>query len=192
MICSQCGNDVAAGSAVCPSCGAQLASNVGQPASAPAGARFARSAAPGAAAAPAFNFDLKRLTRNDQIVGGATVVLLISLFLPWFVASDAFITVSVNGLWHGWEYLTLIIALVLLAYLVMRAGFAQLPFSLPLRHEQLLLAGPGINLLLVVIGFLIRPGAGVGWDFGAFVGLIAAAVAAAPFAVPAIRARSGR
>ena len=192
MTCSQCGYNVAEGSAVCPNCGAQPASNAGQPAPAPAAVPFGGSVAPGAAAAPAFNFDLKRLTRNDQIVGGATLVLLISLFLPWFVASDAFITVSVNGLWHGWEYITFIIALVLLAYLVMRAGFAKLPFNLPLPHEQLLLAGPGINLVLVVIGFLIRPGTGIGWGFGAFLGLIAAAVAAAPFAIPAIRARSGR
>ena len=192
MTCSECGNNVAEGSAVCPNCGAQLSGDAGQPAPAPAGVPFAGSVAPGAAAAPAFKFDLKRLTRNDQIVGGATLVLLIALFLPWFVASDAFITVSVNGLWHGWEYITFLIALVLLAYLVMRAGFAKLPFNLPLPHEQLLLAGTGINLLLVVIGFLIRPGAGIGWGFGAFLGLIAAAVAAAPFAIPAIRARSGR
>lgn len=192
MTCSQCCNNVAEESAVCPNCGAQQSGNAGQPAPAPAGVPFAGSVAPGAAAAPAFKFDLKRLTRNDQIVGGATLVLLISLFLPWFVASDAFITVSVNGLWHGWEYITFLIALVLLAYLVMRAGFAKLPFNLPLPHEQLLLAGTGINLLLVVIGFLIRPGAGIGWGFGAFLGLIAAAVAAAPFAIPAIRARSGR
>ena len=38
--------------------------------------------------APAFNLDLKRLTRNDRMVGGATIVFVISLFLPWFTVSD--------------------------------------------------------------------------------------------------------
>jgi hypothetical protein len=54
------------------------------------------------AAAPAFNLDLKRLTRNDRMVGGATIVFVISLFLPWFTVSDGVFSASVNGLWHGY------------------------------------------------------------------------------------------
>jgi hypothetical protein len=44
-----------------------------------------------------------------------------------------------------------------------------------------------------LIACVDKPGAigfhGVGWGFGAFVGLIAAVVAAAPLAAPAIQAR---
>lgn len=201
MTCSQCGSDVAAGSAACPNCGAQ------QPGMEAQGAHAAPSMTGGApapappmaggghaagSAGQAFNFDAKRWTRNDQIVGGATLLLLISLFLPWFSASDSFITVSVNGLYHGWEYITLIIALAIIVYLVLCAGFQELPFKLPFAHDQILLMGTGINFVLVLLGFLIRPGAGVGWSFGAFIGLIAAVVAVVPLGLPFARARTGR
>ena len=47
-----------------------------------------------------------------------------------------------------------------------------------------------VNLVLVFIGFIFKPGgSGVGWEFGAFIGLIAAVVAAAPYAIPQLRAR---
>jgi D-alanyl-lipoteichoic acid acyltransferase DltB (MBOAT superfamily) len=118
--------------------------------------------------------------------------MLISLFLPWFTASDAFISVSVNGLWHGWEYITLIVGLAMIAYLVLRAGFRDLQVKLPFGHDQLLLAGASVNVVLVLLGFLIRPASGFGWTFGAFIGLIAAIVAVFPLARPFIQARNSR
>jgi hypothetical protein len=192
MTCSQCGSEVAAGSAACPSCGAQQPGMEAQGAHHAPAPPVAGGAHVAGSAGQAFNFDAKRWTRNDQIVGGATLLLLISLFLPWFSASDSFITVSVNGLYHGWEYITLIIALAIVVYLVLCAGFQELPFKLPFDHDQILLMGTGINFVLVLLGFLIRPGAGVGWSFGAFIGLIAAIVAVVPLAMPFARARTGR
>ena len=48
-----------------------------------------------------------------------------------------------------------------------------------------------VNLVLVFIGFIFKPGgSGVGWEFGAFIGLIAAVVAAAPYAIPQLRAKT--
>ncbi len=145
---------------------------------------------------PAFNLELSRLSRNDQIVGGATVVFLISLFLPWFSSSAGIYSASVNGLWHGYMYIGLILALAVLAYLVMRAGFETMPLRLPLEHEQALLAATAVIFLLTVISFVFKPsGAGVvsiGWSFGAFIGLIAAVVAVAPLGVPFLRSRTSR
>src|SRR6266496_4396563 len=166
MICSQCGNDVAAGSAACLSCGAQQPANVGQAAAgghAPPAGGFSPTAGAGrtpaaGTAGQVFNFDAKRWTRDDQIVGGASLLLLISLFLPWY-------TVSVP------------------------------PFTLPMSLTQLLLVLTGINLVLVLIAFLLKPSTGlsglsVGWGFGAFVGLICAIAAVVPLALPLVRARS--
>jgi hypothetical protein len=45
---------------------------------------------------------------------------------------------EVNGLYHGYMYIDLILALAVLAFLVMRAGFDQLPFRLPVGPEQAL------------------------------------------------------
>lgn len=217
MICSQCGNDVAAGSAACPNCGARLAGDAGQPATAPAGAYAAEPGAPAAPVAPAaatgqvFAFDAKRLSRDDRVVGGATLLLLISLFLPWYTASVPSTTINgvtvggggsvsgnaFNG--HGWVWIVFIVGLAVLAYLIMQAGFETAPVRLPFSPVQTLLGLTGLNLLLVLIAFLVKPGTGdalikvsIGWGIGAFLGLICAIVAFAPLGLPFARARTSR
>jgi len=64
-------------------------------------------------------------------------------------------------------------------------GLWNLPATSPLRREQILLGATTVNLVLVLIAFLLKPGgdthSGVGWSFGAFVALIAAVVAAFPW-----------
>ena len=196
MICSQCGSEVAAGSAACPNCGAQQPGMGAQGTQAPAPPMAGGQPAAGSSG-QAFSFDAKRWTRNDQIVGGATLIFLIVLFLPWFtapgitVAGQTFGGGSVNGLWHGYMFIALILALAALVYLVLCAGFEQLPFNLPLKHDQLLLVGTGITFVLAPISFLTKPG-GAGWGIGAYIGLIAAVVAVVPLALPFVQARSSR
>jgi len=151
------------------------------------------------AAAPAFSLDLKRLTRNDRIVGGATIVFVISLFLPWFTVSDGVFSASVNGLWHGYMYIALILAFAVLAYLVLRAGFEQLPFKLPLGHEQAMLVAAAAIFVLTVLSFVFKPAGASdafasvnwGWSFGAVIGLAAAVVAVLPLGLPFLRSRTG-
>jgi hypothetical protein len=137
------------------------------------------------------------LTPSDRLVGGASLIVLISLFLPWFsVSLGALGSASASGTSaHGWLWFVFVIDLALLAYLVLAAGYEQLPFRLPWRHEQLLLAASGLSLLLVLLAFLFKPSGGitgikVGWDFGAFIALLAAIAAVAPL-VPAVRDRLG-
>jgi hypothetical protein len=199
MICSQCGNDVAEGPATCPACGARLSTNQGADARLGATARASAGAPAGHAAAavhPAFSLDIKRLSRNDRIVGGGTLVLFISLFLPWFTASAGGFGGSVDGLWHGYMYIDLILALAILAFLVVRAGFDVLPFRLPVAPEEALLVATGLNFLLALISFVFKPAGdaivSVGWGIGAFIGLIAAIVAVVPLGVPFVRSRTGR
>jgi hypothetical protein len=147
----------------------------------------------GAGGTGQFKFDSKRWAQTDRIVAIATLVLFVSLFLPWFTYNYGLGTGSVDGLWHGWMYITLILCLAIMVYLVMMAGFSTMPFKLPLPHEQALLIATGINFVLSLIAFIDKPGgygrSGIGWGFGAIVGLIAAVVAAAPLGYPAIKAR---
>ena len=214
MICSQCGNDVAAGSAACLSCGAQQPANVGQAAAgghAPPAGGFSPTAGAGrtpaaGTAGQVFNFDAKRWTRDDQIVGGASLLLLISLFLLWYTVSVPPVTIlgkqvaggsaSASGTTgHGYLWIVFILALAVVALVIIKAGFEALPFNLPMSLTQLLLVLTGINLVLVLIAFLLKPSTGlsglsVGWGFGAFVGLICAIAAVVPLALPLVRARS--
>jgi hypothetical protein len=145
---------------------------------------------------PTFAFDAKRWTPGEITVGVASLVVLISLFLPWFNASvTGFGSGSESGMdAHGWLWIVFIVVLAILAYLVVKAGFGDLPFTLPLQQELILLGATGLDLLLVLIGFLLKPTApaefgvhvSIGWDIGSFLGLIAAIVAVAPL-VPAAR-----
>jgi hypothetical protein len=143
---------------------------------------------PSTAAGSSFKFDAKRWSQTDRIVAIATLVLFISLFLAWFGAGIAIYNVTVDGLYHGYMYITLIVSLAMIVYLALVAGMDKLPFKLPLPHAQVLLFGTALNLLLTVISFLTKP-SGTSWQYGAYIGLIAAVVAAAPRVIPAIQAR---
>jgi hypothetical protein len=142
-------------------------------------------------------FDAARWTKNDRIVGVATFVLFISLFLSWFGASASYgvytYSATESGLSaHGFLYIDLILCLVILAYLVVRALFEEMPFKLPFPQETLLFVATAINFLLVLIAFLAKPGgSGVGWRYGAFISLIAAIVAVAPYVMPFVKKLQG-
>ena len=145
---------------------------------------------------PAFKLDTRRWSQADRIAGGSTIVLFISLFLSWFSAKYFLVTVSEDGLSaHGFLYIVLILCLAILGYLVVYAGFQEMPFKLPVGHENAMLIATVVNLVLVFIAFIDKPGgigSGIGWSFGAFVALAAAAVAAAPLGLPAIQAARGK
>jgi hypothetical protein len=222
MICTQCEGVIPEGATECPHCGAAIVvtevvvtdQTLGAPTPGPAepagttsgftipvtpppaaGAASSGPASP-LAGVPQFKFNASRLSQADRIAGGATLVLFISLFLPWFsyrFGSSLFSgTYSWDGLVHGYLYITLIICLAIFAYLVALAGFEKLPFKMPIGHEAAILIATVINLLLTFIGFIDKPyGFGVGWSFGAFIALVAAIVAAAPLGLPVIKAMRG-
>jgi len=201
MICLQCGRESAAGTGTCPGCGAPWPADLSQggtrtPVSAASAGRAAVSAR-SPVQAPALSFDTARWTTTDRVTGAATFVLFISLFLPWFSATASFGGISASSsadalTAHGYLYFVLIVALLLDGYLIARAMLSQLP-ALPVSHERLLAAASGLNLLLVLIAVIFKPGSSslvtVGWSFGAFIGLIAAIVAVAPFARSELQAR---
>jgi hypothetical protein len=150
----------------------------------------------GQAATPA-NFDINRLTTVDRIVAVATLVTMISIWLPWYAISfgpdafgDAGGTATASGTaGHGWLWIEFIVALALLVYLGARAAWERLPFSMPIAHAPLLLIGTGLQLLLILIAFADIPyaGEGVGWGWAAFIGLLAALAAAGPVVYPAVK-----
>jgi len=185
--CPNCQTVVAAGSTACPSCGNSLFGAAPPPTSGPA---HAASSQP----KPQIKFDLASLGRVDRLVGGGTLVLFISLFLTWF----SYAGFGISGLTaHGYLYIVLIVAIGILGLISAEAlGVWKLPASAAISRDQILLIATVINLVLVLIAFLLKPGGygfhGVGWSYGAFVGLIAAVVAAFPLGWPIIQARRGK
>jgi hypothetical protein len=141
---------------------------------------------------PQIKFDASVLSQTDRIIGVSTLVLFISLFLPWFRVHFGFGTVTGSGLTvHGYLYIPLIVSIFIILLMVAEAlGVWKLPAQAAANRTTLLLIATVINFVLVLIGFLDKPGgSGVGWDWGAFVGLVAAVFAAFPHAWPLIQGR---
>ncbi len=205
--CPQCQSEATDDATACPSCGASLgvagaasatATTTAPAVSAPAPPAAAPAAAStgGGSSLPAYKFDLNRLTLADKIAAVASFVLLISLFLSWFTVSVGFASGSASGVSaHGYLYVVFIICLLILAYMACLAGWGNLPFAPQVPHLTAMMVATIVNLVIVFIGFIFKPSSGfssihVGWGFGAFLALIAAIVAAAPYAIPQLRAKT--
>lgn len=173
--CSRCLVEVFPGTAVCPNCGAAIRPTI-RPRPAPK--RFEKSRG-----------RLSDLNRKDWVLGPATLVLLVSFWLPWYSLGPF----SVGGLSvHGWLFIAVLDSIVLVLYVLISAfGVGDLAVPGRLTKDQLLAALTGVNLALVVLAFLFKP-SGWSWSWGAFLALLSAIVAFAPFGVPLIRAQSRR
>lgn len=132
---------------------------------------------------------LNALDRRDRVLGVATLVLLISFWLPWYSIGP----LSASGLAaHGWLFIAVVNSIVLVLYaLIIAFGAGDLAEMGRMSKDQLLALLTGVNLVLVVLGVLLKP-AGLGWSWGAFLALAAAIVAFAPFGVPLIQAQRRR
>ena len=191
ITCPNCQTVLAAGTTTCPSCGNAQFSAAGSGAPQSMGSPPPSS---GAQPKPQIKFDLASLGRVDRLVGGGTLVLFISLFLTWF----SYAGFGISGLTaHGYLYIVLIVALGIIGLIAAEAvGVWKVPESSTISRDQILIVATALNFVLVLIAFLLKPGGygfhGVGWSYGAFVGLIAAIVAAFPLGWPIIQARRGK
>jgi hypothetical protein len=137
-------------------------------------------------------FDLRRLSPAEQVVVAASLLIVLALFLPWFSVPAVGTSLSWSGITaHGYLALTMLTGLGLPGYLLLRAGWDWPPVRLPVRHAQLMLAGTGVQLILIVGGFIARPAAS-SWAAGAVLALAAALTACAVMIAPLLRASQPR
>jgi hypothetical protein len=173
--CSRCLTEVSPGTALCPRCGAAIRPPV---IPRPTPKRVGKS-----------RQRLNALNGQERVVGPATFVLLISLWLPWYSIGS----ISADGLSaHGWLFFAVVDSIVLVLYVLITAfGVGDLAVQGRMSKDQLLALITGVNLALVVLGFLRKP-AGFSWSWGAFLALAAAIVAFLPLGVPLIQAQRRR
>ena len=81
--------------------------------------------------------------------------------------------------------------MLVLYVLITAFGVGDLAVPGRMSKDQLLAFITGVNLALVVLGFLLKP-SGFSWSWGAFSALVAAIVAFLPFGVPLIQAQRRR
>src|SRR5580700_9477587 len=173
--CSRCLVEVFPGTALCPKCGAAIRPHV-MPRPAPKRAGKWRQR-------------LNALNAKEQVAGPASLALLVSFWLPWYSIGPF----SADGLSvHGWLFIAVLSSIVLVLYVLVTAfGVGDLAEQGRMSKEQLLAVLTGVNLVLVVLAFLLKP-AGFSWSWGALVALAAAIVAFVPFGVPLIQAQRRR
>jgi hypothetical protein len=129
--------------------------------------------------------DTSRLTTGELIAGVGGLVLLLSLFLPWYGVSVDIAGVSLSESGNGWEVLgfidilLLLIAVAAIAIMTARAARA-LPEDVP--APVLLLALGTLALLLVLYRIIDIPADGevppevdLSRELGIFVALLGAA-----------------
>ena len=173
--CSRCLIEVFPGTAVCPKCGAAIRPPV-MPRPAPKRAGKSRQR-------------LNALNAKERVAGPATLALLVSFWLPWYSIGPF----SADGLSvHGWLFIAVLDSIVLVLYVLITAfGVGDLVEQGRMSKDQLLVLMTGLNVALVLLGFLLKP-AGFSWSWGAFLALAAAIVAFLPFGVPLIQAQRRR
>jgi hypothetical protein len=104
--------------------------------------------------------DTSRLTTGDMIAGVGGIVLLISLFLPWYGVSIDVANVSVSESASGWESLDFIDILLFLISIaasgvVAARAVGQLPAEVP--GAVVLLGLGGLAVLLVLYRIIDIP-----------------------------------
>jgi hypothetical protein len=126
------------------------------------------------------------LSAQERVAGPATLVLLVSFWLPWYSVGP----LSVDGLRaHGWLFIAVLSSIVLVLYVLITAfGVGDLAEPFRMSKDQLLVLMTGVNAALVVLGFLLKP-TGFSWSWGAFLALAAAIVAFLPYGVPFMKAQ---
>jgi hypothetical protein len=132
--------------------------------------------------------DTSRLTPGDMIAGVGGIVLLISLFLPWYGVSVDVAGFSASESATGWEVLSFIdILLFLCAVVAIAVVAARAAGSLPpdVPAGVVLLAVGALALLLVLFRIIDIPAPGdvpdevdLSRKIGVFIALIASAAIA--------------
>src|ERR1700722_161806 len=165
--CSRCLVEVYPGTALCPKCGAAIRPDI-MPRPVPKRAGKWRQR-------------LNALNAKEQVAGPASLALLVSFWLPWYSIGPF----SADGLSaHGWLFIAVLNSIVLVLYVLITAfGVGDLAEQGRMSKDQLLVLMTGVNVALVVLGFLFKP-TGLSWSWGAFLALAAAIVAFLPYGLP--------
>lgn len=125
---------------------------------------------------------IDELSNGDKAILGGSLVILISMFLPWYSASYAGFSDSVDG-FHRWGLLTLLGWLFVLAYWLLRGPLSG-QFSLPkwgIGDGMVFMIAGGVEVLGAIlywidgsssVGNLNAFGVSTGPSFGLFIALV--------------------
>lgn len=141
--------------------------------------------------------DVKAMNRNDQVVAGAGVAMLIASFLAWYTVKSSLGSASLNG----WDMdffggkLAIILSVLAAAYVLARAAGVDTD-AIKVNPRLLVLILAGVALLLVLLQWTaaddVPKGLGLeaGWSLGFYLALLLT-IAQTVFAFLAFQAAGG-
>jgi hypothetical protein len=132
-------------------------------------------------------------TGSDLLIGTSLIVLMVALFMPWFSGTGQLaantgsrVLSSADGpSAHGYVWFVFALTIIALIVLVARDAISRVPGNVP-SPQQILLVATGLALLLTILAAVIKPSpsfdiagqtVSIGWSYGGFVAIAAAAVA---------------
>jgi hypothetical protein len=148
-----------------------------------------------AAWVPTGRVDVDRLDTSIRVVGGASLLLFVSLQLPWYTISAAVGSLGLSGsasamVAGGWRWILFLLSLAVVVYVFLRSVTSWRDPAW-LHRELALVVASVLNLVMVALGaFADKPApplstiaasraGGVETAWGAWVALFAAVVAVA-------------
>ena len=115
--------------------------------------------------------DLNRLSKGEQILGGAAALLLVLSFVPFWakyetpgIEGGGFDVPGASSRFHAWSaafnFLTklgLILAIIALVFVIAKAAGALTNTNLPAPEGLIYLGLAGVSFLLILLTLLIGP-----------------------------------
>lgn len=125
---------------------------------------------------------LARFSRGDKVLVGSALIVLVSLFVPWYQASVSGYTIqSVSGWGSGYGWLGALCLVAAGIYLVLRRSDVDVP-RVPIRSTVLVLSLTGLGTFLVLVRLATLPhghagGGLVTYRYGPGAGIVLALLA---------------
>jgi hypothetical protein len=129
------------------------------------------------------NFDLKRLSTEAKVVGGAALLALVALFLPWYGASVGGFSASVSGFSTSYGWLGGLLIVAAGAYVILVQSEVNLP-KLPVSTTVAMLGAAILGTVIVALRWLTLPSGhggslGFTYSYGPEVGIYLTIIAGA-------------
>jgi hypothetical protein len=127
--------------------------------------------------------DMKKLTTIDRVIVGASLVALISMFLPWYGASSSAFSTSVSGFGSGYGWIGSLLVVAAGTYLALLRSGNNVPRT-SMGPGVIVLGLSLIGTLLVAFRWLALPSGSAGiagvtyFNYGPRMGIIITLIAA--------------
>jgi len=101
-------------------------------------------------------FDINKFSTIDKVLGGAAVLALIALFLPWYSVTVGPFSASTSGFGTSWGWLGDLLIIAAGVYLVLQRSGVDLS-KMPAPPSVIILGASALGTLIVILRWVTVP-----------------------------------